>query len=139
MHFSTPNMFPYLTLKETLYLKFRNGGIPSDPHFSNTYQQTTYGLHKNHSKRLTITYHSLLSQIKIIQIKTQQNKTIRYFENPSYFTSSKIQPFIRQQNQNKFSKLSLKWIFKPDLIFLWLFYFTLVINLEEFVPDHKTL
>ena len=50
---------PPLTLKDIVYLKFKNGGMPLYPHFYNTYQQTTAGKHTNRSKIKTTIYHNL--------------------------------------------------------------------------------
>ena len=100
MHQNSPNMCPPWTSKDTLYFKFKNGGIPLDLHFVITYEQTTSGQHRNHSRRQTKIYHNFFSHCIIIQTQTQKQKTIRHYQEPFGFTLSKIQWFIIQHHQH---------------------------------------
>ena len=108
-----------LNLVGNTVLQIKNCGMPLDTHYFNPYQQTTSEHHKNDQKRPTIIYHNLFYHRTILQSQTHQNKTIRHYQYPFESTVSKIKWFICLQNQNKMSILSLTWILKKYLIFLF--------------------
>ena len=139
MHHDSPKICPPWTLKATLYFNLKNGGMPLDPHYANPYQQTKPDQHTNKSKQNITIYLNFFSHRKLIQIQTQQNKTINYYQYPFKFTLSRMQLFIHQQHHNQISSLSLTLIFTMYLTLFVLFYFPWVLNLEDLYPKLNTL
>ena len=137
MHHNSPNICPPWTLKATLYFNLKNGGMPLDPHYANPYQQTKPDQHTNKSKQNITIYLNFFSHRKLIQIQTQQNKTINYYQETFELTLSKMKLFINQQHQNWMSNLSFTWILTMDLTFLLLLHLLWVIILEDLDPNHK--
>ena len=106
MHHNSQKNSP-CTLKATLYLNFKNGGMALNTPTSNTYQQKRASHHKNISKQNIVIYHNCLSRFTLIKIQPKQNKNINHSQETFDFTFSRMQLFIRQQHQNHMLKLSL--------------------------------
>ena len=139
MHHNSPKTFFPWTLKETLYFRFRNYGMPLYPHFENIFQKTIYGLHTNHSKRQTTIYHNFFFHHTLIQSHTHQNKNYKTFSIILWVQLVKDTTTHLSKAPKQMSKLSLTWTLTTDLIFLLLLYFPRVLNLEDLDPKLKIL